>query len=476
MYPPPPFLSRASLRFALLLSALAFPLAAHAQPDAAGPTATLSGWSDAVRTAVRDRRHAYGGLFFDRGIFRRLTPGMDHEYDLDLLTYGFTPDEDARWYASNHALRTFMGSIHRSRFATQTRFRHRVAVGARHAILLDGMQQEDLTAQRFFVEAGYGYRLGRHHHIGFSQTVAAYKPDLDLSLFYAFDHAAAGLLRVELGLLDVANDLIFDVLGADPVLEDTVRSYRRAPRLFALTWHTPVCRGFRAEVAAGIQPTARADVHSQRRTDLRFRWADRLAYAGGLFEYRHARVTTGLLLRHTFSRAARRSAPGARDATDYTTTQTDWSATAYALAPLPGLPVSGLQAGLWLTAETYADVQRGTAFGAASIPSAMDYRERRLLLHARLHRLPARRGRRAGLDYYGDGRTFARDETLMARYLTFLPWSPNGRLAFHAGYQVSPAVYVLAGAAYDTGGDPFYGDGRGPIRYDGGFGRLFVTW
>lgn len=58
------------------------------------------------RRRLRDRWHAYDGLFFDRGVLRRLTPAMDHEYDMDLLMYGFTADEDAAWYASDHAVRT----------------------------------------------------------------------------------------------------------------------------------------------------------------------------------------------------------------------------------------------------------------------------------------------------------------------------------------------------------------------------------
>ena len=57
-----------------------------------------------------------------------------------------------------------------------------------------------------------------------------------------------------------------------------------------------------------------------------------------------------------------------------------------------------------------------------------------------------------------------------------LTWSPNGRFAVHMGYQFSRQSYFLIGAAYDAGGDPFYDDGRRPVRYDGGFGRVVVMW
>ena len=202
-----------------------------------------------------------------------------------------------------------------------------------------------------------------------------------------------------------------------------------------------------------------------------FAWDDAARYAGALVEWGHARLSAGLIGRSTFSRTARQATPGARLATDYTSRQSDRSLTAYLLAP-----VWNLEAGAWLTAERYTDRQTGTNFDGASIPAALDVRERRLMLHARLQRRPARHGVRAGLDYYVDSRTFHGDADRLNGYLRFLPYSPNGRAALHVGYQASPGAYLVAGASYDLGGDPFYGDGRGPVRYDGGFGRVVLTW
>ena len=433
-------------------------------------SATLRGWHTEIRTAVRDRRHAYGGLFFDRGVFRRLTPGMDHEYDIDLLTYGYTPADDAVWYARAHGIRTFMGSIHKSRFATRTRFRHEIQLMDRHTALLDAMQQEDLTAQRFFIEVGYAYQVAAQHHIGFSQTVASYKPDLDLTLFYTYQAPPIGTLRAELALLDVANNLIFERLGVDPVLEDTVRTYRRRPLLLDLTWRSPLIGPLRVEATVGIQPAARARVRSQQDSGVDFRWGERLRYAGALVEYRHPLATGGVIYHHTFSGMAREAEAAAGSDTKYSAQQSSHAATIYALAPIWRLRV-----GLWLTTERYSDNQSGTGFEGATIPSALRYRERRVTFQARADYIP-RRGVRAGLAYLVDHRRFTDGASLMNEYLRFLPWSPNGRIAANVGYRFGDSGYVIVGVAYDVGGDPFYGDDRGPVRYDGGFGRVVVTW
>lgn len=433
-------------------------------------TATLRGWHTEIRTAVRDRRHAHGGLFFDRGVFRRLTPAMDHEYDIDLLTYGYTPADDAVWYARDHGIRTFMGSIHRSRFATRTRFRHEIALADRHSALLDAMQQEDLTAQRFFIEVGYAYQLAARHRIGFRQTVASYKPDLDLTLTYTYQSPPIGTIQAELALLDVANNLIFERLGVDPVLEDTVRTYRQRPRLLDLTWRSPRIGPLRFEATIGIQPAAHARVRSHQNPGVDFQWGERLRYVGALVEYRHPLATSGVIYHHTFSRMSREAEAAAGGGTAYSAEQTSHAATIYALAP-----IWRVRAGLWLTAEWYSDHQSGSGFHDATIPSAMRYRERRVTFQARVDYVP-RRGVRAGLAYLVDHRRFTDGASLMNEYLRFLPWSPNGRVAANVGYQFGEVGYAVVGVAYDVGGDPFYSDDRGPVRYDGGFGRVVVTW
>lgn len=437
--------------------------------------ATLAGWEDRLHLALRDRRHAYGGLFFDRGLLRRLTPEMDHEYDLDVQTFAFTLQEDAAWYRAPYGFRTYMGSVSTSRFATVSHLRATVPVRERHQVHLSGIQQEDLQAQRFFVELGYAYQLGGAHRLGFTQTVAAYKPDLDFGLFYAYDDADRGQVRFGVTFLDVANNFIFDRLGVDPVLEDTTRSYRRRPRLFALSLASPPLGRFRAELVAGIQPPARALVASQAEPANRFFFSDAASYLGGLAEYRLARITLGTVYRQTRTAIARR--PDASSdvsgalTSDYASRQQHREATLYVLAE-----VWRLRGEAWLARVRYTDRQQGTDFDEARIPAPLDFEERRLTAHVRLRYVPAERGVLAGGAYLAIGRRFPSGRDLMLRYLRFAPQPPHHRLSLHAGYRFTPHAHVVVGANVDLDGDAFYGDGRGLTRYDGGFAQIVVRW
>ena len=363
--------------------------------------ARLVGWRERLHIALRDQRHAYGGFFFDRGRLRRLVPGMDHEYDLDLMTFAYTLQEDAAWYQAPYGFRTYMGSISTSRFATQNHFRANVPIRGRHTVRLSGMQQEDVQAQRFFVEFGYDYRLGKRHRLGFTETIAAYKPDLDFSLFYQHGDVREGLARAEVFFLDIANNFIFDGLNVDPVLEDTTRSYRRKPRLFSLYLVSPPVGRFRAEAVAGLQPWARARIASQAAPDSSFRFHDAAGYAGGLMEYAFSAVTLGLAYRQTRTSVARRPDPGSVLTSDYTTTQRAREATLYVLAD-----VWRLRGDLWLGREVYTDRQQGTDFSQASIAAPLDFEERRRTIYLRLRYVPAGAGLLVGLGYLHLGRRF----------------------------------------------------------------------
>jgi hypothetical protein len=91
--------------------------------------------------------------------------------------------------------------------------------------------------------------------------------------------------------------------------------------------------------------------------------------------------------------------------------------------------------------------------------------------------IPIRRGLRGGIALLTDSRDYREGMDVFERhYLTFRQWSPNQRFSLHAGHQVRPGAFIDVGVSIDIDGDDFYTDGRGMTRFDGGFGRLQVTW
>lgn len=457
---------------ALVVLGIAPAARAQAPADAptlhAAPTATLEGWVDRLEIMHRDRRHGYGGLFYDRGVLRRFTRTMDHEYALDLRTFGFSLSEDAEWYGSQHGFRSYSGSIDRSHFATSSHFRSHLPLGARHGLTVSGVQQEDLAAERFYVEVGYRYDAGRHR-FGFRQTLGSYKPDLDFELFYSVSGRAAGQLSIEMTLLDAANNFIVDVLGVGVgyTERDTVRTYRRSPRVLAMEWRSPTWHGLRAELHGGVQPWAQADVRSSRTQAHHFTWSDRLQYLGLLLEAQLPYVTLGATYRETGSGMRRGVTPGSTSASDFATAQTSRALHLYGLARL-----GRLTAEVWAGRERFHDRQSGTNFDQATLPVAMDYRERYSMLGAEVgYRAPGR-GLRTSLRYMAEKREYNDDVEIINRYLRPQRSAPQSRLVAQVGYAFSRQTYLVAGTSFDLDGDTF--TGRGYSVYDGGFGRLVI--
>jgi hypothetical protein len=445
------------MRSTLVLLVLLTAASAWAQPVPA--PATLEGWERSARVSLRDRLHAHGGLFFDRGLFRQLTPGMDHEYELDLATIGWTPREDARWLAAPVGFRMQAGSISRGRFAHRVDVRVGAELGAGTRVWLDAVQEEDVQAARLFSEVGASLRRGGHE-VGLAQTFGHYKPDLDLTLFYA-RHASVGRLILRAEVLDVANDFIFETLGTDASLEQLVRSYERVPLGMSFAYATSVQAPTRFELFGGVQPTATARVEAA--GEPAFGFADGVAYGAALVERRvGAGYRVGMTARVQHSRIRRTEASGQ----GYRSAQHLAEAGVTVAAAWPRLVVDA-EGSLGL----YSDVQRDSDFSSSTVNGAFAYRERRLMARVRAD-VPLRSWLSVSAVYLAQGRTSA-DPLPYQGFLPFTPWSPNGRLSGALLLSHARAQFALGGSL-DLGGDPFYGN-RPPTRYDGGYVRLSVT-
>ena len=104
------------------------------------------------RVQILDRSNAYGDRDFDRGVFRHITFDMDPEYELDMVSIPFSLAEDYQWFLQPNGFRTRMGSVSKARFIYQSMVRNRVALGEAHAILIDGVMQQDFRADRAWLE------------------------------------------------------------------------------------------------------------------------------------------------------------------------------------------------------------------------------------------------------------------------------------------------------------------------------------
>ena len=432
--------------------------------------ATLAGWDRRVRLAVWDRSHAYGGVYYDRGVMRRWTPDMDHEYDLDAFAVRPSLADDAAFYAAPSGLRTSAGSIFTGHFVTETELR--VGVGLVGPLGLDArvVQQEDLSARRAAVELGYRLDLGRGHGVGLRHSVAEDKSDLDVEVFYRYARGARTELEVTAGRLDGLNNLVNDVLVPFPGHDDTLRVYDTTPVWLTARGSAPV-GPVRVEVAGGVGPEARATVRSQTTGDPGFALTDAVAYGGVLAEgvawaRGPDRVVVGAQARAVRSATGRRSAPGSDTPADYRARQTEAEVGAFALGRW-----RSLRAEAWLAREVRTDRQSGTAFGGSAVAGPYGVRERWTWARVRLDWAPGERGPVVGGEVLSGYRAFPDpdDQRELAQVLRYVPTSDGRRATLRLGWRFSPRADVVFGGSVDVDRDQ-------SSTYDGAYVRLRAVW
>ncbi|MDQ7039669.1 MAG: hypothetical protein Q9M35_01865 [Rhodothermus sp.] len=475
-----------------------------AQPSP--PQGTLLEWAAHMRRLVLDRTHAYGGRYYEGGLFRTFTRKMDYEYELDLLTYRFSLFDDARWVQRSGGYRIYTGSIDYGVFVTASQFKHTVALNRRSRFQLWGLQEENLRARRLFIEVGYTYQLAAQHQIGVRHTLGMDKADLDLSLHYQWRSPASGGVRLELGLLDWASNFVYRLIAQSNRSFETRQHYRRRPYLFSVTATTPATFPLRAEVVAGLQTRSRARVdqtvaripgyagyvteHLQA-----FENQESIGYLGLLLEYVHPFFTLGATYRGRYGSVSR--TPSADSTGCWEAARglgRCWVSYPAHFQTREFTSALGLHGTLrWRRLELRTEWIRainGDRMQGPALPEAFvvpyDFRERRLTGKTRLTYLsPA--GFWGALELNLEDRKVRGPRQGSTINLPFRRNFPdqvvpfNRRFTLLLGYR-RPALDLTVGVSYDQDGDLYSGWGipsqwrDKPARFDGGFFRLQLTW
>ncbi len=445
-----------------------------AAPAPASPRVTLSGWADRRRTALLDRRFAFGGLTYDRGVFRHITPPMDREYALDMTTYRFSPLESTAWARMDSGLRLRTGSIVRAEWAFVTDIKHTAALAPDHTLRVDAHLRQDATAQRSLIEFNYDWRVAGRHHVGARHTISQYKPDFDASLYYQYGTAQTGRARAEITVLDAYHDLIFQTLGVSEKDEEFVRSYQRHPFLGQITLQTPARFPLRAELHVGWQPSSELRVQSQLEPDYRYRDRETAHYVGALVEYSTGPVTGGLLVQRdksTLDRLGLRSAV----TSDYRSAQRFQRGGAFLIGSW-----GPFQGEAWFFLEDYYDRNRGENFDLSTIGRAMNYTEYRKNYRVQVAYVPSAGGWYGRLGYLAMSRRMGPQPWIMGNEWTNHWYSlapSNYRVSGVVGYRFGRGAVEL-GINYDLDGDHHYkaGPDYQKKRFDNGFIRFVVGW
>lgn len=456
---------------------------------------TLFGWEEWTRLMMLDQSHSYGGLFYDRGLFRYTTPSMTKEHDLDLVTYEFTSLDHHDWYYSGEdGFRAYTGSMDLGKFLTSFELRNRRELTDRLSMNIRVLRRYDMRADRALLWLDFDYRLRDGQTVGIRQTLTEQKSDLDLTLFYRHGTLDRGFVELEATLPDFGNNTIYALSESRDRDFEESRKYHRWPLMFSFRASTPEWNGLRGEAMGGVLTRSEAQVGLQSQVDDNTRDRQNARYAGVLVEWSGDGVTAALTWQYHYARFDR------ENFTDNFTEPVDYGNMQYQsrLGGFLGMERGQWQFHNWIWRARVRDRQwdehRETVwqwrqYEYQTYP--FDFRENRTMMKNRILYMPETRGFLGGLEWSADYRDFL-DDTFVSdelgaihgfayrqNYLYQLD-NANERVTLLFGYRFTPRAYLIMGASYDIDGDLYGGpfDNRIHPRsyFDGGFGRLTMTW
>ncbi len=423
-----------------------------AETDSAA-VATLAAWADRVWLSLLDRDGAYYGRLAEEGIFQRLNPRMDHEYELDVRSSLFDPGEDARWAEVPNGFRVAGASISNAHILNVVDWRQEIHVSGPVDLMARYRRERSLTARRDYPWVGIRWRdmLGTPWTVRVGLGVHFFKPSADVEVALARSWSDSDdrswTLEVRLAALDAFSDAIFQGLGVRADEVDAHYDYAGAPLAARTTLRAAASR-WRAELYAGSSRRSEVQVTFPATGPAPFTQVEQVAFLGALLQVTPLERVT-LALYGTWATAdTERRAPASGPG--FTLREETAAVGARARTRLNPL---------WAVETELARVRRPewrTRAGGAR----REHRDREVFARAALVRYPDA-GWTGRLAYV----LLDRDAGYRAPWLT----SQNRRLITEAGHRFRSGFEVTAGLRWDL--DNF---GREP--FEGGHLRLSAGW
>lgn len=461
--------------------------------QAAAEHATLMGWEERTLRFMLDRSHNFGGTNYNRGLFRDNINLMSPEHEIDLLTYRFTFADDYQWQTSDEAYRLSFGSLNAKDFAVENRLKSTYEIDGRNDFTINGTHEENLRAARFFFELGYEHHFKGNHHLGGRHTFSNDKSDLDLTAYYRYGTFEDGMLYAGITFLDWTGNVVQGLADdSDNRYNDTYDltfQYEKSPKLLNLKLVSPEIGNIRGEVLAGLQTYSQKLVNPAGDT-LDFRDEEWAHYVGALIEYSYSKGIIGLTYQRRFSKLRRRPASGSAFEEDFNNWQFSDRGGFFATGRFGKFRLEQ-----WLWLERNVDRLQGDRVPDDLAPDYLpnerrpfNFVERRLKLKSRLLYGSLDKGLQSGIAFHADYR-YPQGEKAPGngvRNFDFRNVYPivrnrNERMTLTIGYRVNKNFYFVGGISYDLDKDRQSGIGLPritgtPTWFDGGFGRISLSW
>lgn len=476
----------------LLLVSLISTLQAQIVSSDSVARGTLSGWVQTTQNLILNQSNNYGGVHYNRGLFRQHLNEMSPEFDIDYLTYQFDMIDDYQWYQQTNGFRTAIGSFNALEFLAISHMKQSLDWNNNtHQFDIDVYSEDYLKAERAFLILNYTYKISQHHGVGAFHTADNTKYDLDGGLYYTFKHPLAGEIKTTFTAIDYATNKVMSLArGSDNRYNDDypiLHRYDRNPYLLEISWKSPDYGPFRAEFFAGNRTPLKKTV-TPRDNNESFIDTERAHYIGALIDGGWQRATIGITYQRRYSHLRRIPAPDSDYTFDFTNLH--WFDRLGIYSQIRWKPLTWKHF-MWyeyqvdeLRGKEVPDDLRPPIYNPIQQP--FDLREQRLKIQSTLQYRVTAWTTTFGLTYSGDFRDPQGDIKNGIWDLDFRQVYPivrdrNERLTFRIDHDFNPQFRLTLGFSLDLDGDNQSGYGAPKIVpsntvTDGGFGRMTISW
>jgi hypothetical protein len=422
--------------------------------------ATLLRWDEQLRLTLLDRGGSYYGRTSDRGMLQRFNDRADSEYELDLISYGFSLTENYSWYRRGRGARYWGGSVNKLRMVQEAEFAASIDLGASWVADVRFNHQKTYQANRSALRFGARKGFSDNRVVLFGTAIiSGQKPESDVELGILVEPIAGTRVTVGVAALDLFNNLIYETLGVGVGVSDTALSYSAQP--FAVRVGLDSEFGpFRVEAyALGVTPTT-LTVRRQTEPDDGFAQDERFAYAGGLVAWEPTtRSSLGAFATWVRARTNRAALPVGTAEHDFDLTETTAQLGVYGIHRFGKFSLEGWSGHVWRIEDR---VRPDTA-----VAPSIDYEDRAWVGRIQLtYRVPVGLRIGTGLDFTAR-RVIGDDRMPSLQDLD----KNNTRLRIELGWQFGRRAMIFAGAGAELDSDI---EAPGEGAFDGGHARLAV--
>jgi hypothetical protein len=458
----PPALSALGIWFGFFLAAVRSPALLGAQEPSQRAGATLQGWEENSRIAILDRSGSFFGRLAAQGILQRFGHReLDAEYDLDLVSFSPSLEEEYRWYATQDGVRFWTGSINHLHLVQNAQFKASVPLSGSWSAGAEIFHQRTLQARRSLVDLTLRHELRpKRLRLFFSGTLKDDKPDIDLEAGLVVA-GSRGSATMAVGALDPFNDFITQTLGVEYVT-DSIVDYTAHPFSGRVSLGLSLSDHLRIEAyALAVTPNSvRVTIKSDPAAG--FSQEERYGYAAGLLEWAPSPATAlGLLGTWVRARIERSPAAGGKPEDNFELTEIETRWGFYGIHRF----TRRLSAEAWMLRVTRPDDR---IYRDARAGSSVFYKDRAWTGRVS-GTYQAQSGFRGelGLDFVARGI----EDPAGAPDRAFLA-DNNFRLRFDFGWRFGSRALFVVGSNVDLDKD----NGTAIGTFDGGHGRFVLYW